>query len=367
MFRRKKSFLLMVMVVLITIASLSLFAIASETQAKEEYWIVFAVKNMVNPFWKACWVGAQRAAKEYDGVKITYTSPTSSDNIAEQTRQMEDIIGRHPDAIVFCPVDYTALVPTIEKANRAGIPIFNYCNVMGGGKIHTYVGLDDIRLAYNLAKYAFEKVPKDPKIMPEGDTVIDVIVQDGVPGASTAQDRHEGYMKAIEETPNVNLLTCQPANYNRLKGMEVMENLLQRYSEIDVVLAANDEQALGCIEAIDAAGRLSKIFVTGCDANYDAVESIAAGRLNATANYSGLFQGYMATKAAIEWLRGASVPQYVIVPAEIIDKNNTKPLLIPFEDRPLPDYNKVVASVQEKGVKMIREPFEAKGPKALPH
>jgi len=92
--------------------------------AQQEKWVVFSVKNIVNPFWKACWVGAQKAAAEVKGIKLTYTSPTKADNIDEQTRMMEDIILQRPQGIVFVPVDYVALVPTVEKMNKANIPVF---------------------------------------------------------------------------------------------------------------------------------------------------------------------------------------------------------------------------------------------------
>ena len=57
-------------------------------------------------------------------------APTKPDNIEEQTRLVEDWIVKKPDAFVFVPVDYKALVPSIQKANTAGIPIVKYNNRM---------------------------------------------------------------------------------------------------------------------------------------------------------------------------------------------------------------------------------------------
>jgi len=300
--------------------------------AGNEKWVVFSVKNIVNPFWNACWIGAQKAAAEYEGIKITYTSPTKSDNIEEQTRMMEDIILQRPDAIVFVPVDYTALVPTVEKMNKTGIPVFNYCNEMAGGKYEIYVGCDDETLAYEIAKYTFKTVGNKGK----------VIVQDGVPGAITAQNRHKGFMKAIEETPGIELLTCQPGNYNRLIGMQVMENLIQRFPKIDIVLAANDEQGLGCVEALDGAGRLKETKVTGVDANHDAAVSVSQGRLFASADYSGHDQGYLATKAAIEYLLGNKIPKRIILPVVIVTKEKADKWTVSFEKRGVPNYDEIV-------------------------
>lgn len=316
---------------LIILATVFLIGSFAATGLAKEKWVVFSVKNIVNPFWKACWTGAQRAAAEYKDIKITYTSPHKSDNIDEQTRMMEDIILKRPEAIVFVPVDYKALVPTVEKMNAAGIPVFNYCNEMAGGKYEIYVGSDDEKLAYELAMYMFKKIGRKGN----------VIVQDGVPGAITAQNRHKGFMKAIKETPGMKLLMNQPADYNRLKGMQVMENLLQRFPKIDVVLAANDEQALGCIEAIDAAGRLKEIKVTGIDANYDAAQSIIQGRLFASADYAGLHQGYLATKAAIKYLNGEKIPKRIILPVLIVDGSNAKGWTVPFETRELLNYDEM--------------------------
>lgn len=321
---------------MIAVALIFMFC-ASTTVIAAEKWVVFSVKNIVNPFWKACWVGGQKAAKEYEGIKLTYTSPTKSDNIEEQTRMMEDIILQKPDGIVFVPVDYVALVPIVEKMNEAKIPVFNYCNQMAGGKYEIYVGSNDELLAYTIAKAAFEAIGNKGK----------VIIQDGVPGASTAQARHKGFMKAIEETPGIELLTTQPANYNRLMGMQVMENLLQRFPKIDVVLAANDEQALGCVEAIDAAGRLDEIKVTGVDANTDAAQSILEGRLWASADYSGHDQGYLVTKAAIEYLNGNKIPKKIILPAKIVTKENAKTWTLPPEERPVPNWDEILKNNAE--------------------
>jgi len=323
--RSKRSFILVT-------AMFFVLAFATTGLAQQEKWIVFSVKNIVNPFWKACWVGAQKAAAEVKGIKLTYTSPTKADNIDEQTRMMEDIILQRPQGIVFVPVDYVALVPTVEKMNKANIPVFNYCNEMAGGKYHIYVGCDDETLAYEIATYAFKAVGNKGK----------VIIQDGVPGAITAQNRKKGFNRAIKDTPGMELLTTQPANYNRLMAMQVMENLLQRYSKIDVVLAANDEQALGCIEAIDAAGRLKEIKVTGVDSNYDAANSIMSGRQFASADYSGHDQGYLATKAAIKFLNGEKIPKRIILPVVIVTKDIAKKWTMPFEQRPVPNYDEIV-------------------------
>jgi len=294
--------------------------------------LVFTVKDMVNPAWKGGWIGAQKAVKEYKGVNITYSTPTKPGNIAEQTSQMEDIILRRPDAIVFVPVDYVALVPTVEKMNKAGIPVFNYCNEVVGAKKQLYVGVDDEKLAYTMAKFAFNAIGNKGK----------VVIIDGTPGAITAQNRHTGFMKAVKEFPQIELLDAQPANYNQLLAMQVMENLLQKFPKIDLVLTAGDSSAMGVLEAVDSAGRLKEIKITGVDANVDASNAILQGRLFATAEYSIHNQAYLATKAAIKFLKGEKVPKRLILPDTIVVQKNAKKWTRPFEEWESPNYDEIV-------------------------
>jgi ribose transport system substrate-binding protein len=140
------------------------------------------------------------------------------------------------------------------------------------------------------------------------------------------------------------LLAAQPANYSRLQAVQVMENLLQRFPEIDVVLGANDEQGLGAVEAIDAAGRLGKIKVTGCDATPPGIQSILQGRLFASLDYSGFDQGYLAGEAAYRLLKGEKLPQQMMLPVVIVDKSNAQAYNVPPEQRKPPVWDKVVAA-----------------------
>ena len=114
----------------------------ASAQAGKPATIAFFVKNVTNPFWKACRIGAEKAGKAL-GVTIETVAPTKPDNIEEQTRLVEDWIVKKPDAFVFVPVDYKALVPSIQKVNKAGIPVIGYNNRMTDVDLVSYIGSDD--------------------------------------------------------------------------------------------------------------------------------------------------------------------------------------------------------------------------------
>jgi ribose transport system substrate-binding protein len=97
-------------------------AVPSLAQSGER--VAVFTKNQTNPFFQAVRLGADSAAKQMNA-KVTHYVPTKPDSIPEQMSQVEDVIVKKPDAIVFTPVDYKAMVPAVAKINAAKIPVVN--------------------------------------------------------------------------------------------------------------------------------------------------------------------------------------------------------------------------------------------------
>jgi ribose transport system substrate-binding protein len=302
-------------------------------QAGKQPTIAFFVKNVTNPFWKGCRIGAEKAAKEL-GVALEVVAPTKPDNIEEQTRLVEDWIVRKPEAFVFVPVDYKALVPSIQKANKAGIPVVGYVNRMTDIEQVTYIGSDDELLQYEVSTYLFKSMSGKGK----------VIHIDGVPAAITAQARKRGFERAVKAFPGIEVLASQPGQYRRLPAVQVFENLMQSYPQIDAVVCANDDMAVGIAEALAAAGRGGKTKVVGIDGIPDATAAIAAGKMFATADFSGHDQAYLAVTAAVRHLRKQPVPKEIVLPVVIIDKSNVQAFMKTPEERAVPSWDKAVSA-----------------------
>jgi len=295
--------------------------------------LVVFTKNLTNPFWKAVRVGADKAGKDL-GVSIEHAAPTKPDNIEEQTRLVEDWIVKKPDGFVFTPVDYKALVPTIQKVNKAGIPIVVFNNRMSGVDYVSYIGSDDETIGYEITKHLIKAMGGKGKI----------IHIDGVPAAITAQNRKKGFDRALKEFPQVELLASQPGNYRRLPAVQVFENLMQRFPVIDGVFCANDDMAVGVSEALEAAGRGGKTKVVGIDAIPDGAAAILSGKLLASADFSGHDQAYLAVSAMVRHLRGERVPKEIALPVVIVDQQNAKTWTMPVEAKPTPEWTKTMAA-----------------------
>jgi ribose transport system substrate-binding protein len=291
--------------------------------------IAFFTKNNTNPYFQAVRLGGDSAAKQLHAA-LTHFVPTKPDSIPEQMSQLEDVIVKKPDAVVFVPVDYKAMVPGVEKLNAAGIPVVNIVDRSAAGKFVSFVGADDYTLALATARYLIKAMHGKGS----------VVIIEGVRGSLTSTDRVRGFNAAVKEAPGVKLVASQPGNYQRLQALQVMENLMQSHPQIDGVLAANDAMALGALEALDGAKR--KALVVGINATKEGVDAIKAGRMLASGDYNGFFQGCLGTMIAVRQLRKQPVPKEVILPAVVVDKTNYGPYDLPVEQRSCPSWQQLV-------------------------
>ena len=302
--------------------ALAMTAVLGTAHADGETIAVFT-KNQTNPYFQAVRVGTETAGKALKARIIQYV-PTKPDSIPEQLSQVEDVIVKKPDAVVFIPVDYKALVPAVAKIDGAKIPIVNVTDRIASGNIVAYVGADDYNIGLETARYLLKTMGGKGN----------VIILEGVKGSLTNIDRVRGFTDALKEFPNVKLLAQQPANYQRLQALQVMENLMQSHPQIDGVLAANDPMAVGALEALDGANR--KAMVVGINGSKEAVDLIKAGKLLATGDFNGFIQGCLGTEIAVRHLRKEQTPKEIILKPVVIEKRNYQPYETPVEQRKCP-------------------------------
>jgi len=308
-----------------------LLCTAGAARADNETIVAVFTKNQTNPFFNNVRVGAENAAKQL-GAKIIQYVPTKPDSIPEQMSQVEDVIVKKPDAIVFTPVDYKALIPGVEKMNAAGIPVINVTDHMAGGTIVSFVGIDD----YKVGRATAEALMK--ALGGKGN----VVIIEGVKGSLSNQDRTRGLTDVTKSYPNVKLLATQAGNFQRLNALQVMENLMQSFPQIDGVMAANDAMAIGAIEALDAANR--KAIVVGINGTKEAVDAVKAGKLLASGQADPFMQGCLATMMAIRHLRHQPIVAEMFLPPSVIDASNYKEFDMPVEARSCPKWEAVATN-----------------------
>jgi ribose transport system substrate-binding protein len=276
--------------------------------AKAETIAVFT-KNTTNPFSKAIRIGADAAAKKLS-VNVVHYTPTTADNVTEQTKLVNDAIAAKPDAILFDPVDDAAMVPAVEKINAADIPVIDITDRSKGGKFVSYVLPDDYGLGLSTGRALIKAIGGKGN----------VVILEGIPGNTTTVERNRGFNDAIKENAAVKLLASKTGQYQRRPSQNLMEGWIKQFPQIEGVLAANDSMAEAAADTLETRKRSS--LVIGINGSKEAIDYIKAGKMLATGEFNGFVIGCLGVELAARALRKQEVPKELVLKPTIYDKEN---------------------------------------------
>lgn len=273
-------------------------AFAASTSA-ERIGLVISTQN--NPFFVTLKEGAEAKAKELGHDLIVLDS---QDNPAKELGNVEDLLVKGVDVLLINPTDSDAVVSSVKAANRSKIPVVTLDRAANGGNVVSHVASDNVLGGEMAGNFIVEKLGGKGK----------VVELEGIPGTTAARDRGTGFNKAA--AGKLEVVAKQAADFDRTKGLNVMENILQAQPEIQAVFAHNDEMALGALKAIEASGR--DIFVVGFDATDDAVAAVKEGKLAATVAQKPAEIGAIGVEVADKIVKKQAVEKNVPVALELV-------------------------------------------------
>jgi inositol transport system substrate-binding protein len=233
-------------------------------------------------------------------------------DLQKQFDQFDTFIAQKFDAIIVEPVDQAGIAPAIQKANAARIPVISIVSRSSGGDF-TYIGNTYIDGGIMQGEYMVKALPRNAKI----------VYMIGQLGYDHSRDRRAGFLDLLKkERPDVTLLAEQTANYDRAEGMKLMEDWIQAFPQIDGVICANDQMALGAIQALRAANRLSGTLIAGVDAVDEALRCVKNGEMAITILQSAPLEAQAAYDALKRLHAGETLPKEIIIPQIAITKDN---------------------------------------------
>ena len=279
--------------------------------ANEVYQIAVIEKNLTNPIWIALQEGAEQAGAD-SGCEVTVLAPNTPESNEEQISLIQQQIAKGVDALVVIPADGTGIVPAIEEANAAGIPVINVDTKIDTSTcaVDTFIAVENYTAGVEVAKALAEKMNG------EGD----VIILEGKPGTQSSIDIVGGANDVFDEYEGINVVASQAADWNRTEGYTVTLNLLEANPDVTAIFAANDEMAMGALQAVSQSGKEGEILIAGLNANPDAKEAVDAGQLTMTYDKNGNLQGYSAIMAAVTKLNGETLESAYEVPCILYSK-----------------------------------------------
>ena len=264
--------------------------------------IGMVLSTLNNPFFVNMKDGAEKEAEKlgYDLVVLD-----SQNDPAKERANVEDLVQLGVIALLINPTDSDAV------ANKSNIPVITLDRQANGGKITSHIASDNIKGGEMAAEYVLDKF-KDEK------GPINVVEIQGIPGASATSDRGEGFHNIMDKNDKFNFISIQAADFDRQKGLQVMENIIQANPNIQVVFAHNDEMALGAVKAIKASG--INALVIGFDGNDDAKDSIDANEMTATIAQQPDLIGALGVELANKIYNGESIKDKIAADLKVYTK-----------------------------------------------
>lgn len=243
------------------------------------------------------------------GWQVEYLDGKNDGNF--QIDQLNEAIGQKPSAIVLLAVDSSSVVPTVQKANEAGIPIICVNRFPDSGEYFKSYS-DDLEAGRMQGEFMAAHLPQGAKI----------VYLKGASGNTAAEGRWEGFKKhCLDKRPDVKLLASADANWSTAEAMKDMSLWLGMFPQIDGVICGNDGMAMGAIAALKGAGRLSGVLISGVDATDDALSAIKAGEMAQTVKQDAKGQAAGVFQLVQQSIKGQK-PEDVQVPYTAITREN---------------------------------------------
>ena len=251
-----------------------------------------------NPFWETMKEAVEARAAE-DGVTVdTFALPTAS-GVADQVSQMETAVTQQYDGIILGTVDAAGIVPGIEAANNAGIPVLSVDTAPAGGDFISLVQTDNVAAARLAGEYIADQIGGKGKVLNlQGDLA-----------NQTGQARNDGLHESLDTYPDIQVID-QSAMWQGPLGLSITENILTSDPDIVAIFAANDPPALGALQALKAAGR-DDVLIVGFDGTKDGLEAVKNGDFVADVLQFPDAMGIIGIDLMVRHINGEDVPERV--------------------------------------------------------
>jgi len=288
-------------------------------------------------FWKSVHAGIIKAQRELaaegTAVEILWKGPLREDDREQQVQVVENFVTRRVDALVLAPLDGKALVPPVELAARAKIPVVLIDSGLDSDIPLSSVSTDNYKGGVLAARHLGALLGGKGK----------VLVLRAVPGSMSTTLRGDGFVDTIaKEFPGIEILSSdQYGGPTRDTAYRAAQNLINRYGrEVDGVYSVNEPSVFGMLLALRDAGLAGgRVKFVGFDAATSLIEALQAGDIQGLVVQDPMKMGYLGVKSAVAALQGQSLAKTVDTGSTLVTAENiSEPAIDALIHPPLAEY-----------------------------
>ena len=286
--------------------------INSQGESEKKGTIGVSVLTLGNPFFNVIAEGVkEEAAKHgYDVVVVD-----GDRDVQKQANQIDDFLTKGVAAIILNPCDRQSIGPAIEKANRAGVPVFT-CDlkcVAEGAEVVSHVGSDNLQGGKLAGEAMIEALGE------QGGKVLVV----HFPQANSCQLRVQGFEEVIGAYNQglsaglIEVVAQLDGGGVRDEGYKVTEDTLQAHPDLRGIFAINDPSGLGARAALEKAGKQDQVVIVAFDGQPEGKQAIKDGKIFADPiQFPGLI-GKKKVELMMDYFAGVEVEKEVLIPTEL--------------------------------------------------
>jgi len=252
-----------------------------------------------------------REAMFYDGVSVEIRS--AADDNRKQAEDVHYFIDKGVDLLIISANEAAPMTPIVEEAYQKGIPVILVDRKILSDKYTAYIGADNYEIGRAVGNYIASSLKGKGN----------VVELTGLGGSTPAMERHQGFMAAISNYPDIKLIDKADAAWEREPAEVEMDSMLRRHPKIDAVYAHNDRIAPGAYQAAKKAGREKVMIFVGIDAlpgKGNGLELVLDNVLDATFIYPT--NGDKVMQLAMNILEKKSYPRETVMNTAVVDRTN---------------------------------------------
>ena len=265
--------------------------------------------------------GAEKKAQELGAKLVIFNA---NNDPAAQNNAIETYIAQDVDALVVVAIDVNGVMPAVEAAAKAKIPVVAVDAILPKGPQVAQVGVDN-EAAGKLIGEHFLKVMNAEM---GGQAKLGVV---GALNSFIQNVRQKGFEDVVKSAPEVTMAGVVDGRNIQDNAMSAAENLMTANPDLSAIYATGEPALLGAVAAVESQGRQEKVKVVGWDLTASAINGIDAGYVVGVVQQDPAGMGAAAVEAALKAAKGETVPATIAVPVTIVTKDNVEPYRAVFK------------------------------------
>ena len=286
------------------------FALApSPSPAQQKITIGVSLAQDDNPFYIAMLRGIRARAQEL-GWEVATVS--ANEDKVKQINGVQDLVARGVKGVLISPIDAVGVNAAYDAAKAANVPIVSVARGSTSPNQTLHVAMDEKQIGRDIAEWTAKAIGGEGK----------VALLMGPSGAPTFRNLGDGYTEVMAKHPKIQVVTKHDGPLTRERGVKQAEDALVAHPDLKAIYTANDDVALGAMQAVLAAGRADKTIVTGMNGVPPALRAVKDGKLAMTIELNPVLWGRLGVDVLAQYLKGDKVEPRVFIKHVIIDKTN---------------------------------------------